>query len=118
MSEPETEFLGIFRDEANERLDSMSTVLLAVEDGHASHDAIDSLFRDAHTIKGGAGMLGLTEICDLAHVIEDVLAEARDHDELAGGLADPLLRACDGLRAFVNGGEPPDAPGMASLLGD
>ena len=59
MSQPEAEFLGIFRDEANERLDSMSTQLLAIEGGSASGDAIDSLFRDAHTIKGGAGMLGL-----------------------------------------------------------
>ena len=75
MSQPEAEFLGIFRDEANERLDSMSTALLAIEDGRASVDAIDSLFRDAHTIKGGAGMLGLDAISELAHAVEDVLAE-------------------------------------------
>ena len=95
MSQPEAEFLGIFRDEANERLDSMSAALLAIEDGSASADAIDSLFRDAHTIKGGAGMLGLDEIGVLAHAVEDVLAEAREHGMLPPGLADPLLRACD-----------------------
>ena len=82
MSQPEEEFLGIFRDEANERLDSMSSALLAIEDGSGSADAIDSLFRDAHTIKGGAGMLGLGEIGVLAHAVEDVLADARRKGEL------------------------------------
>jgi two-component system chemotaxis sensor kinase CheA len=103
MSQPEAEFLGIFRDEANERLDSMSTALLAIEDGRASTDVIDSLFRDAHTIKGGAGMLGLIAIGELAHAVEDVLADARGRGELPAGLADPLLRAGDALRALVNG---------------
>jgi two-component system chemotaxis sensor kinase CheA len=103
MSQPEAEFLGIFRDEANERLDSMSTALLAIEDGRASADAIDSLFRDAHTIKGGAGMLGLHAIGELAHAVEDVLADARVQGKLPAGLADPLLRAGDALRALVNG---------------
>ena len=103
MSQPEAEFLGIFRDEANERLDSMSTALLAIEDGRASTDVIDSLFRDAHTIKGGAGMLGLIAIGELAHAVEDVLAAARGRGELPAGLADPLLRAGDALRALVNG---------------
>ena len=33
MSQPEAEFMGIFRDEANERLDSISSALLAIERG-------------------------------------------------------------------------------------
>ena len=52
---------SMFRDEANERLDNMVDTLLALESGRAGPDALDSLFRDAHTIKGGAGMLGLDE---------------------------------------------------------
>jgi two-component system chemotaxis sensor kinase CheA len=117
MSQPEAEFLGIFRDEANERLDSMSGALLALEDGSASADAIDSLFRDAHTIKGGAGMLGLDEICVLAHAVEDVLADARKQGALDAGFADPLLRACDALRALVNG-DAADAEAMSALIAE
>jgi two-component system, chemotaxis family, sensor kinase CheA len=118
MSQPEAEFLGIFRDEAHERLDSMSTALLAIEDGRASADAIDSLFRDAHTIKGGAGMLGLDAIGVLAHAVEDVLADARQQGDLPAGLADPLLRACDALRALVNDDEPADPDAIAALIAE
>jgi two-component system, chemotaxis family, sensor kinase CheA len=117
MSQPEGEFLGIFRDEANERLESMSTVLLAIEDGRASVDAIDSLFRDAHTIKGAAGMLGLDEISVLAHAVEDVLAYARVSGELCVALADPLLRAGDALHALVNG-EDPDREAISALIAE
>ena len=101
MSQPEAEFLGIFRDEANERLDSMSATLLALEEGRGAADAIDSLFRDAHTIKGGAGMLGLEDIAGLAHSVEDVLADARTDATLAPELVDPLLRATDALRQLA-----------------
>jgi two-component system, chemotaxis family, sensor kinase CheA len=118
MSQPEEEFLGIFRDEANERLDSMSTALLAIEEGRASADAIDGLFRDAHTIKGAAGMLGLDEIAVLAHAVEDVLADARDRGELATALADPLLRAGDALRALVCGDELSDPAASAALIAE
>ena len=118
MSQPEAEFLGIFRDEANERLDSMSTALLAIEGGSTSADAIDSLFRDAHTIKGGAGMLGLDEIAELAHAVEDVLADARALGKLPAGLADPLLRAGDALRALVNGDAPADPQTIPNLIAE
>jgi two-component system, chemotaxis family, sensor kinase CheA len=118
MSQPEAEFLGIFRDEANERLDSMSASLLALEQGRASADAIDSLFRDAHTIKGAAGMLGLDEIAVLAHAVEDVLAEARERGGLATWLADPLLRAGDALRALVRDDGTADAAATSALIAE
>ena len=105
MSQPEAEFLGIFRDEANERLDSMSTALLAIEDGRASADAIDSLFRDAHTIKGGAGMLGLTRSASSPTPSRTCSPTPGERGELPAGLADPLLRAGDALRRH---GDAPD----------
>ena len=103
MTEIEAEFVEIFRDEARERLDRMVETLLALESGRASADAVDSLFRDTHTIKGAAGMVGLDEIGALAHVMEDLLAEARDGGALAAELIEPLLRAADALRAHVEG---------------
>ena len=62
MSEPDSEFLEIFRDEARERLDRIVDTLLALESGRADADAVDSLFRDTHTIKGAAGMVGLDDV--------------------------------------------------------
>ncbi len=103
MTEPDAEFLVIFRDEANERLDNIVDTLLAVEAGRAAADAIDGLFRDAHTIKGAAGMLGLDEVRALAHSMEDVLASVRESGSFPTELVEPLLRAADALRSHVAG---------------
>jgi two-component system, chemotaxis family, sensor kinase CheA len=97
------EFLEIFRDEANERLDHIVDTLLALETGRAGPDAVDSLFRDAHTIKGAAGMLGLDDVRELAHAVEDVLDSVRESGEFPTDLAEPLLRAADSLRRHVEG---------------
>jgi len=99
----ESEFIDIFRDEANERLDSFVQTLLKLESGDADADAIDDLFRDAHTIKGAAGMLGLDDVRALAHGVEDVLATARTLGTLPPDLTEPLLRAADALREQVAG---------------
>ncbi|MEA2134995.1 MAG: two-component system, chemotaxis family, sensor kinase CheA [Solirubrobacteraceae bacterium] len=110
MSIVDSEFLDIFRDEARGRLDRIVDTLLALENGSAAADAVDALFRDVHTIKGAAGMVGLDEIGALAHVMEDLLAGARQGGALPDGLVDPLLRASDSLRRHVEGdGEPTDA---------
>jgi two-component system, chemotaxis family, sensor kinase CheA len=110
MSVPDTEFLEIFRDEARGRLDRIVDTLLALENGSAAADAVDSLFRDTHTIKGAAGMVGVGEVAALAHLMEELLADARHKGALPPALIEPLLRASDALRRHVEGdGEPNDA---------
>ncbi len=99
----DADFLELFRDEANERLDNMVETLLALESGAAKPEAINSLFRDAHTIKGGAAMLGLDTVRGLAHAMEDVLAKARAAGEFPAHLAEPLLCGADALRRHVAG---------------
>jgi two-component system, chemotaxis family, sensor kinase CheA len=115
MSDPDSEFLEIFRDEARSRLDRIVETLLALESGSADADALDSLFRDTHTIKGAAGMVGLDEIGALAHVMEDLLAQARDSGVLSPELIEPLLQAADGLRAHVEGNGEATAAHIAQL---
>jgi two-component system, chemotaxis family, sensor kinase CheA len=115
MSDPDSEFLEIFRDEARSRLDRIVETLLALESGSADADALDSLFRDTHTIKGAAGMVGLDEIGALAHVMEDLLAQARDSGALSPELIEPLLQAADGLRAHVEGNGEATADHIAQL---
>ena len=105
MNEAEAEFLELFRHEANERLDSMVSVLRGRESGEAVREALDALFREAHTIRGGAGMLGLDDASTLAHAIEDALDSARNAGELPLRLVDPLLRASNALRSQVAGEE-------------
>ena len=92
------ELLATFDEEARERLASLASGLLALESGPPSRSAIAGLFRDAHTIKGSARMMGLTSIVELAHVAEDLLAAVRDRRLKAGReLIDLLLASVDGM---------------------
>jgi chemotaxis protein histidine kinase CheA len=114
VSELGTELTELFHAETAHRLDQMDTVLLAIESGHEDAGAVDSLFRNAHTIKGGASMLGFDDIRRLAHAAEDILAQARDAGVFPPEFAATLLRATGALRALAAGsGEPIDG-----LLGD
>ncbi len=103
MSAVSAQLLTVFREEAEERLGQISDCLLAVEAGHPPPNAIDLLFRHAHSLKGGAGMVGFGEASAIAHRIEDVLEPARTEGKLAPELVDSLLRATDDLRQAVIG---------------
>ena len=102
------ELRDVFREEAQERIGEIVACLLAVEAGKPPADAVDLLFRHAHTLKGGASMVGLTEASGIAHAIEDVLEPAREKGALAPGLVESLLRATDDFRLAVS-----SQPGLA-----
>jgi two-component system chemotaxis sensor kinase CheA len=95
--------LGIFRNEAGERLEAMDRQLLAVEQGEGDAEAIDELLRHAHSLKGTAGMVGFDAIAEVAAGVEDLLASARTAGALDPTLTTPLLRAVDAIRAAVEG---------------
>jgi two-component system chemotaxis sensor kinase CheA len=102
MSDARARVLGVFREESGERLDRIVEGLLALERG-AGPDAIDAMLREAHSIKGSAGMMGLDDAHEIGHAIEDVLAQARTDAHLAPWLVEPLLQATDALRRAVAG---------------
>lgn len=95
--------LAIFRDETAERLDRVVEVLLAVEAGEAPEDAVDSLFRDLHSVKGNAGMVGFEDARRVAHAMEDILQDARAGGELPTELVEALLHGTDAIRRAVAG---------------
>src|ERR1017187_9492590 len=105
VTDVDDELADIFRTETLGRLDQMDTALLAVEAGEAGAESVDSLFRNAHTIKGSAGMVGFDDIRILAHAVEDILASVRETGVFPSELAAPLLRATAVLRAQVTGAE-------------
>jgi two-component system chemotaxis sensor kinase CheA len=109
MSELNDELTALFHDEATERLDQMDAALLAIETGEAPASAIDELFRNAHTIKGGAGILGYDDIRSLSHAVEDVLSLIRESGTFPPEAVPPLLRATAALRAQVDGNGQPVA---------
>ncbi|HEY6277657.1 MAG TPA: Hpt domain-containing protein, partial [Streptosporangiaceae bacterium] len=104
MNDLDDQLHQVFRDESQERLDEMDAALMAVESGDASSGTIDALFRHAHSIKGGAGMLGFDDIRRLAHTVEDVFDAVRATGVFPPELASVVLRATTALRGLVAGG--------------
>jgi two-component system chemotaxis sensor kinase CheA len=90
-----------FIAESRELLEQMENALLVV--AHDGADAVNAIFRAAHTIKGSAGMFGLDSVVEFTHVAESVLDKVRDGvvpvtDELVA----LLLACCDHIGALVD----------------
>lgn len=67
------ELIGDFLEEAYSLLDSFEESLLDLEKDLSNKTGIDTIFRVAHTLKGGAGAVGFDNITKLTHIMEDVL---------------------------------------------
>jgi len=102
MTEIDPETLEIARQEAADCLVRIEGNLLVLETGGNDPAVIDALFRDAHSVKGAAGMVGWLPVAAIASGIEDHLESARERGELAKELIDPLLRATDDLGRAVD----------------
>ncbi|MDQ6952636.1 MAG: response regulator [Mariprofundaceae bacterium] len=72
-------FLASFFDEARERLSSINQALVKFEAGDLTEEGMVALRRDAHTIKGSALMLGVTDIGEAAHIFEDMMEQLMKH---------------------------------------
>ncbi len=77
-SEQSPEALEVFRDEAQEHLQTITVGLTQLERVPGDADALRSIRRAMHTLKGAAGMMGFTPIQDLAHASEDLLDALND----------------------------------------
>ena len=104
------ELLATFRAEVEERLASLQSGLLELETHASPRQVVTSLFRDAHTVKGSARMLGLEGVLHVSHGIEDLLGALRDgRFPVRRDLIDLLLASCDGIsRALPGEGSLPD----------
>lgn len=94
--------LNTFVIEAKELLLNMEESLLNIERGDADDDAINAIFRAAHTIKGSAGLFGLDFVVSFTHVAESVLDKVRA-GELAmdNGMSALMLDVCDHLNKLI-----------------
>jgi two-component system chemotaxis sensor kinase CheA len=97
-----TEFLSEFQLEAGEKLDLIASQLLRLERDSSDLQPVREMFLAAHTVKGGAAMMRLTEVETLAHAVEDLLSAIRDQQRpMDAAAADLLFQAIDRLRALV-----------------
>ena len=112
----------IFIEESVEHLGEMSSAMLELEKSFANAEAVDLIFRMAHSIKGMAASLAYDSIAEVAHALEDRMQEIRS----VGSVADPdelalLFRGMERLEAMVaaireTGEMPPTDSELVAML--
>ncbi|WP_280152172.1 chemotaxis protein CheW [Piscinibacter sp. XHJ-5] len=95
-----SQFYQVFFEEAGENLDRMEQQLLEIDIEAADDEELNSIFRCAHSVKGGAATFGFADVAELTHQMETLLDKLRRH-ELAptSAMVDVLLQSGDALRA-------------------
>ena len=103
MSVDLEQFHQVFFEESFEGLDIMETGLMELDLGAADNEEINTIFRAAHSIKGGSGTFGFQGVADFTHVMETLLDEMRDgRREVTREAVDSLLKSVDILRMMLN----------------
>jgi len=88
--------LLIFFDEAREMLQNIEDSLLQLENNPKDDEAINALFRSAHTIKGTSGIFNLNRVVKFTHQVESVLDRVRKGGlTIDLGLSEALFTSCD-----------------------
>lgn len=103
MSVDLSQFYEVFIDESYEGLDAMESELLDLEPGDVDSEIINTIFRAAHSIKGGSGTFGFMAIANFTHVLETLLDQIRNGDRQLEKLhVDLLLKSVDCLRGMLS----------------
>ncbi|MGY0632973.1 chemotaxis protein CheA [Luteimonas sp. A478] len=89
-------------EESREGLDEMENGLLALEAGERDAELVNSIFRAAHSIKGGAATFGFSTMADLTHLLETLLEGIRSGQRgIEAAAVDAMLGSVDVLRALL-----------------
>jgi len=113
------QFHETFFAESSEALDSMENALLKLSAGDADKELVNTIFRVAHSIKGGSATFGFTEVAGFTHILETLLDQMRaGKRRVETSLVDTLLRSCDLMRAMLGATQhkqPIDKASVAAL---
>ena len=89
-------FTAKFVEEARDRLKSLGNLLVRLEEQPQSPPIINDIFREAHSLKGSAQMLGFTDISEIAHQLEELFIAAKKDVRLVDARAfDLVFRSLD-----------------------
>jgi two-component system chemotaxis sensor kinase CheA len=96
------ELLKDFFSEAQMQVDTLEQNILVLENEGGNRDAVDEIFRAAHTLKGGAATVEMMELSHFTHLVEDVLDAIRsDQVTVNEDVVDTLLAAIDIIKAMI-----------------
>tara|TARA_R110000868_G_scaffold342292_4_gene603109 strand:+ start:1518 stop:3398 length:1881 start_codon:yes stop_codon:yes gene_type:complete len=103
MSIDMEQFHQVFFDESQEHLDTMEQLLMEIDLSAPDMEALNSIFRAAHSIKGGSGIFGFDGLGGLTHVMENLLDKARNGEQLLSTeIVDHLLQTLDVLKTTLD----------------
>lgn len=96
------ELLKDFFSEAEMQVEQLESNILVIENDPANHDAVDEIFRAAHTLKGGSATVEMMELASFTHVVEDLLDEIRNGSvAVTEDVIDVLLDSIDVIKAML-----------------
>ena len=97
-----SQFLGVFFEEAEEHLAALEHLLLTLDVAQPDAEALNGIFRAAHSIKGSSGMFGFDDLTAVTHVLETLLDKLRSGQiALQAQMIDVLLEARDVLAQLL-----------------
>jgi two-component system chemotaxis sensor kinase CheA len=105
MTIQDDETLQMYLEESIEHLADIENDLLAIEEAGADidEDLVNKVYRAAHSIKGGAGFMGLTTIKNLTHEMENILGKIRSLEMVpTPEIVNVLLMAADTLKELMD----------------
>ncbi|MGB4268729.1 MAG: chemotaxis protein CheW [Spirochaetota bacterium] len=105
------EYQDMFLEEADELLQELNQNLLKLEKNPSDDEIINNIFRAAHSLKSSAAFVGLTDLSDLAHKMENLLQGIRDKVmKVTPAIVDVLFQCFDVINDVireVSSGNPP-----------
>jgi len=116
------QFHDAFFDESFEALDTMEAALLKLNVGAPEPEIVNTIFRVAHSIKGGSATFGFADVASFTHTCETLLDELRGNRmQVTRAITDLLLKSVDIMREMlraVQHKQPVDAQRVADLQFD
>ncbi len=104
--DPDMELIGEFVGEAMDLIANAEESMLALEADPDDEEAVSTIFRAFHTVKGNAAFLDLTLLNKMGHSAESLLSRVRDGEiRYSGGYADLSLKALDMIKTLIKGVE-------------
>jgi len=98
------QFNAVFFDECAEHLEEMERVLLSLDQALPDPEALNAIFRAAHSIKGGAGIFGFGDMTVVTHLLESLLDRIRTNETpFSASMTDVFLEAGDVIALQLSG---------------
>ncbi|MFC7249144.1 chemotaxis protein CheA [Halomicroarcula sp. GCM10025324] len=99
----EDQYLDAFIRESEEAITELNNSLLDLESDPSDREAMDSIFRTAHTLKGNFGAMGFDDAANLAHAVEDLLDAMRQGEmDVTPDVMDLVFAGVDQIEVIVN----------------